>query len=157
MKTTVQQELEQIAQTHGGLLRAEDVLEFARDKKTALHKRFEWDNTEAAKQYRIWQARQLICLYVAPADTEKGAVKVRRFVSLSVDRKNPGGGYRTLAEVVNNKELYQQMLMDALDELQRIENKYQRIRELRPVFETAKKIRAKADSKEETAPLAKHA
>ena len=146
---TWKEEIEKIRAAHGGMLKAKDVVAFARNKDTALHAKFEWNNTEAAEHYRLWQARQLICIYVAPADTENGLVKVREYVSLSVDRTAPGGGYRALSEVVNNEELYQQLLDDALTELQRMQEKYQRIAELRPVFVAADRVRQRAIRKPE--------
>lgn len=151
-------EIEEIRAAKGGVLKAIDVVTFARDKNTALHAKFEWNNVKAGEQYRLWQARQLICIYVAPADTENGQVKVREYVSLSVDRTAAGGGYRALSEVVSNEHLYRVMLDDALAELQRMQEKYQRIAELRPVFEAADKVRRKSTgSKKEKQPAAQHA
>ncbi len=68
----IKQELEALAEANNGILRPEIVVEFARDAKTALHSRFEWDDTEAAKQYRLWQARQIIkvAINVLPAEPE---------------------------------------------------------------------------------------
>ena len=37
-----------------------DVVEAARPKKAPLHAAFEWDNGQAAEQYRLFQARRLI-------------------------------------------------------------------------------------------------
>lgn len=144
---TWKDEIDEIRKAHGGVLHARAIVEYARDRATALHAKFEWNNSKAAEQYRLWQARQLICLYVAPADTETGVVKVREYVSLSMDRTKPGGGYRALSEVVSNEFLYQQLLDDALTELQRMQQKYQRIAELRPVFAAAERVRQKTAKK----------
>lgn len=140
MRSEVSQELERLKNESGGVLLPQKVVEVARKKTNPLHSWFEWNNGEAAEKYRLHQARQLIRLYVAPADTEHGAVKLRGMVSLSVDRK-AGGGYRTIAEVVSNEELYRNLLTDALAELQVVERKYQRLSELRPVFKEAQKVR----------------
>ena len=59
-RTAIVAELETIRRNAGGVLRPEDVVSFAADPDTELHSRFEWDDTEAAQQYRLWQARQLI-------------------------------------------------------------------------------------------------
>jgi hypothetical protein len=36
-----------------------EILEKAKDPKSPLHKYFEWDNSKAGEQYRIYQARHL--------------------------------------------------------------------------------------------------
>ena len=41
-------------------LRTEDVIRAAKPAKAPLHPIFEWNDNEAAKQHRLWQARQLI-------------------------------------------------------------------------------------------------
>lgn len=43
-----------------GRLDPADVVEAARDPASPLHGYFEWDDTEAARQHRLGQARQLI-------------------------------------------------------------------------------------------------
>ena len=43
-----------------GRLVAEDVVEAASPEDHPLHTFFEWDDTEAAHKYRVWQAGQLI-------------------------------------------------------------------------------------------------
>jgi hypothetical protein len=47
------EELNQIAATHGGELREEDVVEFAKNPETALHDYFTWDDKKAAAKYRL--------------------------------------------------------------------------------------------------------
>lgn len=118
--------------TIGGVLKPEDVVAFARDKQTALHSCFTWDDTEAAHQYRLVQARQIIRVFVV---VEPGAPRnVRAFVSLTPDRKKEGGGYRPLVSVMSDGELYQQLLQDALRELSAMQQRYRRIKELEKVF-----------------------
>lgn len=54
----IQAELERIAD--GGRLTASGVVRRARQKSSPLHEYFEWDDSVAAHQHRLWQARQLI-------------------------------------------------------------------------------------------------
>lgn len=44
----------------GGVIHPADVVEVARDPKSAMHNQFEWDDDEAAQAYRLQQARALI-------------------------------------------------------------------------------------------------
>lgn len=128
----IKQELEALAEANNGLLLPEAVVEFAKDPKTALHDRFEWDDTEAAKRYRLVQARQLIRVNVAVLPNEnETAYKV--FVSLKSDRYN-GGGYRPMVEVMNDDTMRGQLLNQAHNDFKLWQRKYQQLKELAPVF-----------------------
>lgn len=126
-------ELEQVAQAHDMMLKPEDVIEFARDPKTALHSRFDWNNTNAAQQWRLFQARQLIRVSIRHIG---GAIQtpIRAFVSLKSDRYQDGGGYRSMVTVLNDAERRAEMLRDALADLIAIRRKYNQLQELSQVF-----------------------
>lgn len=127
----IARELRRIAKSNEGLLLPQTVVESARSKKSPLHSRFEWDDSEAAEKYRIWQARQLIkvCVEVLPGINTATEV----FVSLSEDRYG-GRGYRVTTEVLQDEDLAAQMLEDALAELQIFRLKYRRLSKLVEVF-----------------------
>jgi hypothetical protein len=129
-------ELNRISLENGGLLLPEDVVKAAKIKTSPLHKHFEWDNTRAAAEYRLWQARQLIsvCVQILPGVTEP----VSCFTSLSTDRSN-GGGYRTTVAVCSNAELREQMLQDALHDLNTLQRRYAHLRQLTEVFSAIRK------------------
>jgi hypothetical protein len=123
----IEAELE-LVRAGDSLLRAEAVVEWAREHPdSALHKSFEWDDTKAAHEYRVWQARRIIAIHVVQSDG------VRKFVSISVDRKN-GGGYRDIREAVKIDELRQAMLRDALHDLKRVRDRYTALSEFSDVF-----------------------
>lgn len=137
----VVQELKRIAKENGGLLQPETVVDEARPITSPLHSLFEWDNTVAGQQYRIWQARQLIRVSVEVlAGTDK-ACEV--FVSLTPDRERESGGYRIMADVLSDADLRNQMLSDALDELELFREKYRKLKELAAVFSAIKRVRRK--------------
>lgn len=115
---------ELVALKSNGMLRAEDVVAWARDHEaSALYSALEWDNEKAADQYRLWQVRRLIAIHVTDDQGE------RRLVSLSIDRIR-GGGYRDVEDIAVNAELSSTMLADALDELRRIRTKYNKVKAL---------------------------
>jgi hypothetical protein len=130
------QELKRIAEKHGNLLKPEIVVQYARQKTSPLHKYFEWNNSEAAEKYRIWQARQLLAVTVEYISSSKEPVQV--FVSLRPDRKT--GGYRVLSEVLTDAEMRQQMLADAKGDMDVFIQKYNRLKELAYVFSAMKKV-----------------
>ena len=127
-----QKELEQIRQSHGGILRPGDVVEYATDPETTLHGQFQWNDTEAAHQYRLWQARELIRVVVnlLPHSDEP----TRVYVSLSHDRRREGGGYRTLDNVMRSKALRESLLRQAAADMERFETKYRQLTELASVI-----------------------
>ena len=49
----------------------ESVLEKAKDKKSELHKCFDWDDKSAANKYRLQQARQIIQFIVTVPDKKE--------------------------------------------------------------------------------------
>jgi hypothetical protein len=103
----IEAELARIHQQHGKLT-AEIVVEAARDKRSALHSCFTWDDTLAAEEWRKEQARRLIQSHVAvervqdqrsrPAVAKM--VEVRQYISAQ-----PGYGYRSRDQVKNDAEL----------------------------------------------------
>lgn len=133
--TKVQKELKQIAKQAGGILRPEAVVERASDPESALHEHFTWDDTKAAQEYRLWQARQIIRVSVVVLDEENEPV--RTYVSLTTDRKNVGGGYRPIEVVLSDEEMREQMLADAFADLKMLREKYKRLKELSEVFAAA--------------------
>lgn len=120
-----------------GLLHAAKVVAWAKTHRaSALHRQFEWNNSKAATEFRLWQARRLIQLNIV---TEDGTPQM---VSLSFDRPR-GGGYREVGDVVSDKKLSEIMLADALSELQRIRAKYQHVRELTNVWTEVERVRTR--------------
>jgi hypothetical protein len=109
--------------------------------KSDLAKMLEWDNSKAGRLYRINQIRQIIIsLEITMGPT------TRRFYSLSIDRHNSmGGGYRDIEEIVRNKTLYDILLADALNDLRHMQQKYERLTELKPLWDQANKIRKRKE------------
>lgn len=154
----IQEELETIRSKNNGKLDPEAVVSFAKNPKTALHNRFEWDNTEAAHQWRLQQARQIIRVSVYVVETTQQTV--RAYVSLMPDRANAkreepdgeadekprdeGYGYRHIADVMSDEDLRQQLLAQALADMRVFRQKYATLKELVPVFDEMHRVEARA-------------
>ena len=135
------EELEEIKrQSDDGTLKPEAVVAYAEDPATELHSRFEWDQDKAAHQHRLSQAREIIRVHVTilPQDDRP----VRAYVSLPSDRSKPGGGYRGIVDVLENRDWRAELLAMALDELGRWQVKYKHLSELSTIFAEAEKLRA---------------
>lgn len=125
--------LAEIAECNGGILQVDAVIDAARPLKSPLHGQFEWDDGEAAHHYRQWQARQLIRVTVKYLPAAGDSVRV--FVSLTTDRYEDGGGYRRLVSVMSDKDMREQLLSDAHDDMTRFKQKYRHLSELAEVIE----------------------
>ena len=137
-KNLVAKELERIASENGGILQPRAVVNAARPVKSPLHNRFEWDNSAAAEAYRLWQARQLISVNIQMIATPTGNINERIWVSLKRDRVT--SGYRTIIGVLSDAELREELLAEALEELEYFQTKYGRLSELSEIFRIAKKV-----------------
>jgi len=104
--------LEALADRHDGELTAEIVVADAKKASSPLHDWFEWSDTEAARQYRLVQARSLIqrvTVIVRDEVEPERTVRVRRFAHV-------GGSYRRTEEALASEpwrtELLQRMARD---------------------------------------------
>lgn len=107
----IKRELEEILKKHRGFLRPGDVVEYAKNKNTDLHKHFCWDDTEAAKKYRLQQASFIIRsvkVRIQPNPREDKTVSLREYVSLPSDRG--GDGYRHISSVLTEDDLRLQFI-----------------------------------------------
>lgn len=135
-------ELRTIAAKNDGLLKPEYVVESARPVNSPLHTRFTWDDTEAANQYRLQQARQLIRTTIQYIEVDGKDQSFRVFCSLTLDRENDGGGYRETVAVLSNRQYKAQLLSDAQDDMRRFEERYSRLKELSLVIKEIRKALA---------------
>lgn len=128
----IQTELDEIATSHEGILHPHDVVEFAKNPETALHSRFTWDDTKAAQEFRVWQARQVIRLYVNVIHEDSPPMRI--FVSLEEDRAS-GGGYRYVLDVLTDEQRRVQLVTQALKEFRFLRKKYESLKELAKIYE----------------------
>ncbi len=119
------------------LLVADEVVSTAAHPDHPLHKCFTWDDTEAAHQWRITEARALIRkITVIPPDAEDES-PIPKYVSLRDDRNRKGGGYRETREVVNSKELLSQLEETAKKDIQGVLGRYEMLKALCEKVRTA--------------------
>lgn len=123
------------------LVTAEEILTWAeKHRNSAWAAELEWNDKKAGREYRLNQVRQIIITL----EITIGA-RTRRFYSLSIDRNNRrGGGYRDIKDILNSQTLYDVMLQDALNELQRMQEKYDQVKELKGLWRELEKAKRKA-------------
>lgn len=130
------QELQALhAASKNHMLTPQAVVEQARDESSALHNYFEWDDTVAAEEFRIEQARRIIRVAVTVLTCPDGVDrKVRAFVSLKPDQAD-GKGYRAMGKVLSNAKMRKQLLDSAYADLERFQKRYADLQELASVFD----------------------
>ena len=112
-------EMERI-RSETGALQPEAVLVAAEDEGSALHPHFEWDDTAAAREYRLETARRLIRAVVTPAATKgdeplaKYVYTDRDYVPIATIAADPGRYLQALAAARRDLESAQRRVNDLL-------------------------------------------
>ena len=117
---TVENELRNIMEAHGGLLDPADVVVAAASPDSPLHSHFTWNDEAAGAQWRLEEARKLIRSVTITIQAAT-PFEIRAFVSLPADRPH-GAGYRDVAEVGNSELMREQFIAELHASAQRFEN-----------------------------------
>ena len=133
--------LKAIAARDGGLLRPAAVVEAARPKDSPLHGAFCWDDTEAARRYRLDHAQRLIRSFRIIVENDGEEIEVPQFVGVSVDRtegrsENP---YRLVDNVMKNADLLAVAENDALAQLRGLRDRYNHLKRLGDIWDAIDK------------------
>lgn len=124
--------------TLGDEIRAEQVLELARDETTELHKCFEWDDSIAAEKYRYVQAQRVIRMLVIKEEQEpEDRPPVRMYYKTASNE-----GYKPVELIVRKQDEYEALLKRAYAELQAFKAKYAMLAELQELFEAIDALKA---------------
>jgi hypothetical protein len=125
---TIKDELMALKNAEGFIVPEHAISWAKKNQRSKLHRALEWDDRRAGHEYRLWQVRRLIAVTCITPEGE------RQIISLSIDRSRPDGGYRDLADVLPAADLREVLLDDALAELDRVQQKYNSLRELAKIW-----------------------
>jgi hypothetical protein len=130
-------EIKRLIKKNNGILTAEMLVKYAKNESSPLHKYFTWDDTEAAKKCRIYEARTLlrVCVEILPNSKSKTYSRVTAHLT------SDGEGYRIMTEVLSDKEMSERLLSDALNELEAFRKKYARLKQLSAIFGMIDKLK----------------
>ena len=131
--------LEKLRLRNGGVITAEVVLAEARKKRSPLHDGFEWDDTAAAHQYRLEQARSITRAVITFIGEEQDDTPIRAFVTLG------GGDYESITTVLSVKSKRDALLGQALEEMRTFRRKYHHLKELATVFVAIEELTAEKE------------
>lgn len=130
---TVKSEIDRISKK--GFVTPLMVLQAATPARSPLHRYFVWDNTEAAHQYRLYQARNLLRSIVVEYHGDK---EVRAFHNIKLD----GGEnfYASLDTIVKSENLTDQVIQQALKEIFLWKEKYKIYKQLNSIVEAIEEL-----------------
>ena len=133
--------LKAIAKRDGGFLRPQAVVDAARPEESPLHGAFCWDDTEAARLYRLDQAQRLIRRFTIEIESDGETVSVPAFINVSSDRSSgrDANPYRMTDDVMKSEDLLAVAEKDALIQLRGIRDRYKNIKRLGDVWAAIEK------------------
>ena len=123
-------------------LTPEDVVKAARPASRPIHSYFEWNDTKAARAYRLEQAAYLlrsvnaVIRFVGKPNLEV----TRAYVSLTDVGRHDKDDYKEIDFVFNNKAALAKLLNRALDEMQVFINKSHHLVALAPAIRIMQKL-----------------
>lgn len=132
--------LEVIREQCGGLLKADGILADAAAEASPLHPFFEWDDSVAAREHRLEQARLLVRSIRVVIQSNGKAAPMRAYVH--IDRPDINA-YMTTASVMSDLDLSQMTLAKAKADLRSWRDRYQELQvlaEIKPVFEAIEAV-----------------
>ena len=128
--------LERLRKQNKGELTAEIVLKEAKKKKSPLHASFEWNDTEAARIYRMNQARNLI------RDIEITIPEGKTSHLYVLVESGSQNVYTTTQSALEDSELRQQILDRAWREARLWVDRYNHLEELAGIVAVIRKGKA---------------
>jgi len=120
-----------------GVCQPEALVEYAQPETSPIHDSFEWDDSEAGEQYRLWQARKMIktvtCVYGGEyvQQYKNVIVKVEVEGDVTVEKQ----GYVSFSRVMEDKNLHKQVLREAIKNIRKWQNDYRQLTELKKVID----------------------
>ena len=133
--------LEAIRAANAGRITPHAVVADAEPEDSPLHPAFEWDDTKAAQQHRINQARELIQNVVVVFAGKSDQEPVRAFVNV-MQSGDSDRSYTSMAHAMSDADLRKQVVAMALAEVKAWKKRYADYRELEAIFSAIAKAEA---------------
>ncbi len=125
-------ELERIRRLNNETLTPEDVLTAAERRGSPLHPLFTWDNDEAARKYRLTEARRIIqgVLIEHPRRDREPLIAY-----LSVRTEERGRCYKESRVVMSDDELEQQARQECRQMIEAWRRRYSRLEQIKKALD----------------------
>lgn len=118
-------------QSIGDDVTPQQIVEFAKDESTELHKCFTWDNNEAAEKWRLQEARKVVCcLRIVKEDGEKEEPTPIRVFYKTDDES----GYKPTQIIIKNADEYGKLINRVTNELKAFREKHKNLTEFEQIW-----------------------
>lgn len=143
--------IEVIRKRNKGAATAEAIVAAAASKRNPLHPEFTWDDSEAAHQHRLDQARRLLGHLVVvrseiATDRPQRVYEVTRLPQVEGQGPRARHAYRSLDDIMADANLRAELLGRALRELISIRNRFRDLQELAVVLRAIDQVVAKVEA-----------
>jgi len=118
----------------------EEVVEDARSSTAPTHEFFEWDDSAAAEQYRLEQARYMIRSIFVVVEEQTFVKETRAFVHVTIQEpeQEPRKVYTTVQHALTEEDLRKQTIEYALNQLDNWRKRWNEYTELADVLNAVK-------------------
>jgi hypothetical protein len=115
-----------------GILKPSNVVEAAKPEESPLHDWYTWDDRSAATAHRLWQARTMLNSIVTIIDIDGRHEETRAFhvVTIIDADGDEEQGYASLPTILRDDAMRQQVVDNALRELETWQERYAQYSEL---------------------------
>ena len=139
-------ELEKLCERDGCLL-PEAVVQKAKAKRSPLHNAFIWDDSIAAQQHRLTQARYLVrSIEVIYEEAPQVQSRMYRVVSLpAVEDQKPRKAYQSVKEILADPIARDELLSQAIRDALAFRKAYHELSELAKIFQVMDEFVESAD------------
>ena len=135
--------IEAIKKRRGGITPQLLVVE-ANKKRSLLHDCFEWNDSKAAEEYRIVQAREILRFLVIEIESETETEEtryIRAFIAPPEIEQDDGASYVTIEQVRSDEDLHEAYLRQLKQELDAIKNKIKTYKEFAAVVQAIEAVK----------------
>jgi hypothetical protein len=114
------EELARLEEANGGVLLPKAIVASAKRKTSPIHNCFEWNDTAAAKAYRLRQAGEMIRKIVVVYEDKDEDETIRAFVSI----KTESSYYSSTARILDDDELLDNVRAQIVADLKALQKKW---------------------------------
>lgn len=127
-------EIERVEQKYGEVT-AVNLLDESRPEDAPLHKCYEWDDSVAAEQYRLFQSRKILSAVHVVILNDDGAKVETRMMANVTENRTGEGRYINMVAALAHVDSRAIVLNRAREEMKTFKDKYQNLSELSKVMQ----------------------
>ena len=121
----------------------DELVEYAKDESTELHKCLDWDDPSAAHKWRKQQARNIMSNlkveWMDSDDAESEPITIRAIQNIN-DSESGESVYKETKVILENPDERKQLLEKAKQDMRTFRENYNTLKELKAVFDEMDKL-----------------